>query len=59
MKEQVKERIVVRLDPGLYRALEKQLTSPVVTHQTTELQAGYQLGVQSVLKCLREGYVAG
>lgn len=47
---------VVRLAPDVYRALEKQLSPPIVTSQTTELLAGYQLGVQQVLKLLREGY---
>ncbi len=40
-----------------YEALEKQLTPPVVTNNTTDLLAGYQLGVQDVLKKLRSGFV--
>ncbi|QYD70143.1 hypothetical protein KZJ38_07500 [Paraburkholderia edwinii] len=55
----MKEQVVVRLDPFTYRELEQKLTPPVVTTQTTELLAGYQLGVQSVLKLLREGYTVG
>lgn len=50
---------MIRLDPAQMRELEKQVPAPVVTTATTELLAGYQLGVQSVLKLLRDGYVVG
>jgi len=53
------EQTIARLDPTQYQALEKQLPPPVVTNATTELMAGYQLGVQAVLKTLREGYTVG
>lgn len=49
----------VRLSEDQYEALERQLTGPTVTTATTELQAGYQLGVQDVLRKLRAGYVVG
>jgi len=49
----------VRLDPTQYLALERQMPPPAVTNATTELMAGYQLGVQAVLKALREGYTVG
>lgn len=55
----MKEVEVVRLSPDQYQKLERSLVQPTVTTQTTELLAGYQLGVQEVLKKLREGYVAG
>ena len=44
-----------------YLALEKQVpgATTLVTHLTTELQAGYQLGVQAVLAALRTGFVSG
>jgi hypothetical protein len=48
---------VVRLTPEVYAKLEKQCINPVVTTQTTDLLAGFQLGVQHVLRLLREGYV--
>lgn len=48
-----------RLSPETYNALAKQCPSPGVGPATTELQAGFQLGVQYVLQKLREGYVAG
>jgi hypothetical protein len=40
-----------------YEKLEKQLAPPAVTTNTTDLLAGYQLGVQDVLRKLRQGYV--
>ena len=55
MPEQ-KIETVVRLSPAIYSSLEKQLPKPVVTDNTSALQAGYQLGVQAVLKLLREGF---
>ena len=54
--DEVKE--VVRLDPVQYAALEKVLPGPVVGRDTTELQVAYNLGVQAVLKLLREGFVS-
>lgn len=44
-----------------YAALEKQIpgATTTVTSATTELQAGYQLGVQAVLATLRNGFVVG
>jgi len=48
---------VVILNKDQYRALERSLPPPVVVGTTTELQAGFALGVQHVLKALREGYV--
>jgi len=49
----------VRLDADQYRQLERQLPPPSVTNSTSDLMAGYQLGVQAVLKALREGYTVG
>lgn len=54
--EEVKE--VVRLDPVQYNNLERRLPGPVVGKDTTELQVAYNLGVQAVLKLLREGFVS-
>jgi len=53
------EQTIVRLDPTQYRQMEKALPPPSVTNATTELMAGYQLGVQAVLKTLREGFTIG
>lgn len=54
--EEIRE--VVRLDPVQYSNLERQLPGPVVGKDTTDLQVAYSLGVQAVLKLLREGYVS-
>lgn len=51
-----------RLTPEAYRALEKAIggaAMPIVTSQTTDLQAGEQIGIQRVLKALRDGFVVG
>ena len=48
-----------RLTKEVYEDLEKKLPAPSVQRDTTDLQAGFQLGVQHVLKLLREGYVVG
>jgi hypothetical protein len=48
---------LIRLTPDQYEALARKLVPPVVTTQTTALQAGYQLGVQHALAMLRDGYV--
>ena len=47
---------VVRLRPDLVDALERRLPSPYVGPTTTDLMAGYQLGVQAVLQQIRNGY---
>lgn len=56
-EEPMKEQVVTRLEPEVYAALEGKVPPPNVTTTTTELMAGYQLGVQTVLKLLRDGYV--
>ena len=48
---------VVRLTPEVYKTLEDKLSRTVVTTNTTPIEAGFQLGVQAVLKELRNGYV--
>lgn len=50
-----KELIVVRLNSEIYLKLEKQLSKTVVTEATTAFTAGHALGVESVLKLLRNG----
>ena len=53
------ERVIVRLDASVYEKLDRKMSQLVVNQTTTELQAGYQLGVQAVLRELRIGYVIG
>lgn len=48
-----------RLTREVYEDLEKKVGRVMVNRETTDLQAGYQLGVQAVLQMLREGYVVG
>ena len=50
---------VHRLSKEAYEALEK-LCGPIKpTTTTTPIEAGYALGVQHVLKMIREGYALG
>jgi len=49
----------IRLHPDELDRLARRLPRPVVSAETTDLQAGYQLGVQYVLELLREGWVIG
>lgn len=56
-QEPALEKVIVRLDPDMLRRLEEGLPKPLVNSTTTELMAGYALGVQAVLQKLREGYV--
>ena len=46
-----------RLTQHVYEELERKVGTVVVNQITTDLQAGYMLGVQAVLKELRNGYV--
>ena len=48
---------VAVLNWQVYQQLEKQVTRPVVTTQTTPEQVAFALGVQSVLEVLRNGFV--
>lgn len=48
---------MVRLSEEVYNQLVKKLPPPVVSDSTSAHHAGYLLGVQHVLKLLREGYV--
>jgi len=52
--------IQFRLSSDAYKQLEQKLLSDViVTDKTSELQAGYMLGIQKVLKVLRDGFTVG
>lgn len=57
MEQPPKITEVVVLNKDIYKKLEDQLPAPAPTGTTTEIQAGYMLGVQYVLKKLREGFV--
>lgn len=56
----MKEQLLVRLEPDVYKQLCKELgnlAQPAVSDKTTDLQAGVLLGVQITLQKLREGFV--
>lgn len=57
MEPEPKVTEVVILNKDIYKKLEEQLPAPAPTGTTTDIQAGYLLGVQYVLKKLREGFV--
>lgn len=50
---------VHRLSKQAYDDLEKKLGPIKPTTTTTPIEAGYTLGVQHVLKLVREGYTIG
>jgi hypothetical protein len=50
--------VVYRLAPHVLAELEKKLPPPLIDGKTTDLVAGQLLGIQLVLKMLREGYAA-
>jgi len=53
-----KTKIVVRLEQSVYDKLVRDLNAhTLVTNTTTELQAGFQLGVQHALNAIRSGLV--
>jgi len=56
MQTKQKELVVVRLRPDMYSDLERKCKTLAINENTTPLQAGYALGVESVLKLLRVGY---
>ncbi|WCA46226.1 hypothetical protein [Caulobacter phage DCM] len=50
----------MRLDPRAYVELERQVSPNVlVSNTTTDIEAGFKLGVQHVLSLLRKGFVIG
>jgi hypothetical protein len=50
-------RVVVRLEQSMLDKLSKTVAAhTIVNQQTTELMAGYQLGMQKVLNALQEGF---
>lgn len=50
---------VIILTKEQYKALEKQCPGPVPHSDTNPVEAGYLLGIQFVLKKLREGFTNG
>lgn len=58
MPEEVNIKTVTRLTPAVYDHIVKKLPQIAVTNDTSPMQAGLQLGIQLVLKLLREDFVA-
>lgn len=55
--EQTRE--VVRLTSEEYRKLEKSISKTAIDHGTTQLEAGFKLGVEHALRTIREGFTVG
>jgi Cu/Ag efflux pump CusA len=51
------EEVIIRLQPDVYKQLEDSLPAPVISTTTTDQQVSFALGIQYVLKKLREGFV--
>jgi hypothetical protein len=54
---QLLQQSVVRLQAEVYQQLEDKLSRSMVSATTTELEAGFKLGVEHVLQHLRKGFV--
>ena len=50
---------LVRLHYREYEKLEQMMPKPIISDKDTELKAGYLLGIQHVLKVLRDGWKTG
>ncbi len=53
----VVHEVVVRMDYDVYDHLERSVSNTGVVSTTSEIEAGFKLGVQHVLQKLRAGYV--
>lgn len=51
------DMVLTRMEFEVYKHLEKQCSNMLVSSTTTPLEAGYKLGVATVLEKLRVGYV--
>jgi hypothetical protein len=58
-KAYVETQTITRLSPEVYNDLERKHATFRPNSTSTELEAGYALGVQAVLKDLRAGFVVG
>ncbi|AOT25395.1 hypothetical protein QLL94_gp29 [Pectobacterium phage PP2] len=56
MSKEQDVKVLHRLSPEAYRQLEQKLPQPATPADGT--QAAYNLGIQYVLKVLRDGFVA-
>ena len=51
------QAVIGRIDQNLYRLIEKRLASPSMNENTTPQQTGFMLGIQAVLRVLRDEFV--
>ncbi len=51
------DMVLTRMEFEVYKHLEKQCSNMLVSSTTTPLEAGYKLGIATVLEKLRVGYV--
>lgn len=58
MATENKDLILNRITYSLYKELEGKVLNTYVSSTTTELEAGFKLGVAHVLDTLRKQYVA-
>lgn len=50
-------KTVYKLDPNVYRILEKQLGAAYKLIPTTKYEAAYRCGINDVLTALRNGFM--
>lgn len=48
---------VATLMPDVYEKIESKVSNTLISSNTSEIEAGYKMGIQHVLKLLRDGYV--
>lgn len=53
------EKTAFRMTREQYLQLEREMTPPAVTDSTSDLHAGFKLGVQHVLARFRRDFVQG
>jgi hypothetical protein len=52
-------KVLARMDRTTYEQFEKQCEPPLVNKDMSPCEVAYRLGIQAVLKKLREGFVVG
>lgn len=53
----VPQEVFVRMDSDTYDYLERQVSNNLVVSNTSDLEAGFKLGIAHILQKLRSGYV--
>lgn len=55
----VVSQVVFRMRQEEYEVFEKSMPAPIVDARSSDIDTAYRLGVQHVLKKIRDGYVVG